>query len=208
MGVTRLVVATGNPGKLEEVRDALGGRDLELVAAAEAGVEDVPAEEGDSYEANALIKAAHAAHLSGLPALADDSGLEVDALRGAPGLYSARYGGDLGPGERVAHLLAQLRRIPDEERSARFVCVLVLATPDGDVHSFEARCEGRILHGPRGEGGFGYDPVFFSADLGKAFGEASLEEKRRVSHRGRALAAFAQWLDSDDGRAALERTGG
>ncbi|MDZ7708285.1 MAG: RdgB/HAM1 family non-canonical purine NTP pyrophosphatase [Trueperaceae bacterium] len=200
----RLVLATANAGKIAELRDALADREVELLAAAEAGAGRFPPEEGDSYEANALVKAAHVAAATGLPALADDSGLEVDALNGAPGLYSARFGGDdLGDGERIAYLLARMRTVPDEERTARFVSVLVLATPAGEVRTFEGRCEGTILHGPRGRAGFGYDPVFWSRELGKGFGQASQAEKRAVSHRGRALERFAAWLDQPEADTVL-----
>ncbi|MDZ7801201.1 MAG: RdgB/HAM1 family non-canonical purine NTP pyrophosphatase [Trueperaceae bacterium] len=199
-GVTRLIIATGNPDKVLELRAAFGDRPFELLGARDVGVVRFPAEDGDTYEANALIKAAHVATATGLPALADDSGLEVDALRGAPGLYSARFGGEgLSPGERIAHLLARMRDVPEGDRGARFVSVLALATPAGEVRTFEGRCEGRILQGPRGQGGFGYDPVFYSAELGRAFGEATREEKRAVSHRGRAVDALLAWLDGPEG---------
>ena len=200
----RIVLATANAGKVLELREALAGREVELLSASEAGVQRFPPEEGDSYEANALVKAGHVATETGLPALADDSGLEVDALDGAPGLYSARFGGDdLGDGERIAYLLARMRAVPDDERTARFVSVLVLATPAGEVRTFEGRCEGTILHGPRGSGGFGYDPVFWSTELGKGFGQASQAEKRTVSHRGRALERFVAWLDEPEADTVL-----
>lgn len=203
-GVSRLILASGNRDKLTEVREAFGDRPFELLAASDVGVTRFPSEDGDTYEANALIKAAHVATVTGLPALADDSGLEVDALQGAPGLYSARFGGEgLSPGERIAHLLARMRTVPDQARTARFVCVLAVAAPAGEVRTFEGRCEGRILQGPRGQAGFGYDPVFYSLELGRAFGEASAEEKRAVSHRGRALAALLDWLDGPEGSHVL-----
>ena len=201
---TRLVLATGNPGKVTELAGPLAERGIEVVSAADAGVDAFPPEDGASYDDNAMVKAGHVATATGLPALADDSGLEVDALNGAPGVHSARFGGDgLTDGERVAHLLARLRGVPAARRGARFVSVLVLATPGGDVRRFEGTCSGRILEGPRGDGGFGYDPVFRSDDLGKAFGVATPAEKRSVSHRGRALAAFLAWLDGDEARAVL-----
>lgn len=204
----RVVIATGNPGKVAEMRDVLAERGIEVLSAAEAGVTAFPPEEGSTYDDNAFLKAAHVAKKTGLPALADDSGLEVDALGGAPGLHSARFGGEgLSDGERTAHLLARLRRVPDAERTARFVSVLMLATPRGEVRRFEGTCPGRILQGPRGDGGFGYDPVFWSDDLGKAFGVCSREEKRSVSHRGRAMQAFAAWLDGDEARRILRPAG-
>ena len=206
-GLLRLVLATGNAGKVREFREALAAHPVELVPAADAGVARFPPEDGDTYEANAMLKAAHVATVTGLPALADDSGLEVDALGGAPGVHSARFGGELGDGERNAHLLSHLRLVPDQERTARFVSVLVLATPTGEVRSFEGRCEGRILQGPRGTDGFGYDPVFHSDELDESFGRATRAEKRRVSHRGRALRAFVRWLNGPDGEAVLVRGG-
>lgn len=198
-----LVVATANEGKMREFRAALADSGFELRSAAEVGVSAFPPESGTTYEENAMLKAAHVAVATGLPSLGDDSGLEVDALDGAPGVYSARFGGDLTPGERIAHLLSRLRKVPQGERGARFVCRLVLATPAGAVASFEGTCEGRILQGPRGETGFGYDPVFYSEELGMTFAEASEPEKRSVSHRGRAIAAFRGWLDSDEAREIL-----
>jgi len=200
----RLVLASGNEGKVREIREALAGRGLRIVSAADVGVTDFPPEDGHNYDDNALLKAGHAATRSGLPALADDSGLEVDALNGAPGVHSARFGGDgLSDGERIAHLLARLRGVPATQRSARFVSVLVLATPQGAVLRFEGRCQGRILEGPRGSGGFGYDPVFWSDDLETSFGQAEPGSKRAVSHRGRALAALLAWLAEPDAGAIL-----
>ncbi|MEX2502090.1 MAG: RdgB/HAM1 family non-canonical purine NTP pyrophosphatase [Trueperaceae bacterium] len=202
----RLVLASGNPGKIEELRDTLAGRPIEVVGAADVGVTDFPPEDGASYEANALVKAAHVATHTGLPALADDSGLEVDALHGQPGLHSARFGGPgLTDRERVAHLLAKMRRVPAAERTARFVSVLALAVPSGEVRTFEGRCEGTIRTGPVGAGGFGYDPVFHSADLDRTFGEVGPEQKRRVSHRARAMAALLAWLDDPEAASVLQR---
>ncbi len=199
-----LALASENVGKLEEFREALAGLPFELRSAGELRVGEFPEETGSSYEENALLKAAHVALSTGLVALADDSGLEVDALQGRPGVHTARYGGPgLTNGERMAHLLQKLRTVEDAERTARFVAVIVVATPGGAVHTFRGEVEGRILHGPRGTGGFGYDPIFFSPELGKGFAEATLEEKRRVSHRGRALAAFSAWARTAAGAKQL-----
>ena len=198
-----LVIATANEGKFREFRSALGGSGLTIRSAAEVGVTSFPPESGTTYQENAMLKAAHVAVASGLPALGDDSGLEVDALDGAPGVYSARFGGALSPGERIAHVLAKIRKVPEGERGARFVCSLVLATPAGAAEAFEGSCRGRILQGPRGASGFGYDPVFYSEDLGKTFAEATDEEKRSVSHRGRAIAAFVDWLQRPGAREML-----
>ena len=202
--MSKLVLATANEGKALEFRQALASTSLTLQSASEAGVTAFPEETGGSYEENALGKAAHVALRTRLPSLGDDSGLEVDALFGAPGLYSARFGGKVGSGERIAHLLAKLRRVPKEARGARFVCVLVLATPDGGMWTFRGESEGRLLEGPRGESGFGYDPIFYSPDLGKTFAEATPEEKRSVSHRGRALEAFRVWLSTPQAAKVFE----
>ena len=202
----RLVIASGNAGKLREFRDGLGRLDVELLSAAEAGVDRFPPETGASYEENALLKAGFAALRSGLPALADDSGLEVDVLEGAPGVYSARFGGDLGDGERIAYLLEKLKAVPRGARAASFVCSVVLATPGGEVVSFAGECRGEILQGPRGGGGFGYDPVFLSTELGKTFAEATPDEKRRVSHRGRAIARFLEWALTPVGKRTMQET--
>ncbi len=192
----KLALATANEGKLREFRRALASSfaPLEIVSALELGVTDFPEETGSSYAANALTKAAFVMGRSGLPSLGDDSGLEVEALEGAPGLYSARFGGRASDEARLDYLLEQLRGVPEEARGAQFVCVLGLTTPEGEAETFEGRCEGVLLTQPRGEGGFGYDPVFFSPELGKTFAEATPDEKVQVSHRGRALLELGAWL--------------
>ena len=197
--VLQWVLATLNSGKVREFAGALGGTSIHLTTAVELGLERFPAETGATYEENALGKAGFAAARLGRVAVADDSGLEVDALGGAPGVRSARFGGPgLTDGERIAHLLDRLRHVPLPQRAARFVSVVVVAAPSGAVATFEGRTEGTILLGPRGDDGFGYDPVFRSAELGMTFAEATLAEKQRVSHRGRALAALRAWLGSTD----------
>ena len=149
-----------------------------------------------------MIKAEHVvsqiALRKGAFALADDSGLEVNALGGAPGLYSARFGGDLSPSGRVDYLLEKLRNVPQGERGARFVCSLALVSSEGEVSTFEGTCEGEILLAPSGQSGFGYDPVFYSHDLEKGFAEATREEKRRVSHRGRAVEGLLEWAKREE----------
>jgi XTP/dITP diphosphohydrolase len=195
-GVT-WVVATQNAGKVREFSAAFDGSGIRLVAAVDRGLDRFPPETGATYEENALGKAGFVAARLGRVALADDSGLEVDALGGAPGVRSARFGGPgLSDGERIAHLLDRLRHVPLPQRTARFVAYVVVAAPSGAVATFEGRTEGTILLGPRGDDGFGYDPVFRSSELGITFGEATLPEKQRVSHRGRALAAVRAWLGS------------
>lgn len=158
------------------------------------------AESGDSYLANAEAKALAVARSCGRPALADDSGLEVDALGGQPGVRSARYSG-AGASANIARLLEALRGVPDEKRTARFRCVLVVARPDGGILSAEGTCEGTIAHAPRGTGGFGYDPVFVDAASGQAFAQLAAVEKNRISHRARACMALRPrllaFLDGD-----------
>ena len=190
--LTKLALATTNEGKLREFRRALSN--VTVVSARELGVIEFPEEIGSSYAANALTKASFVMQETGLPSLADDSGLEVEALGGAPGLFSARFGGLASDRERNEHLLKQLRDVPEVARGAQFVCVLGFVTPEGDAETFEGRCEGRILETARGENGHGYDPVFYSLDLAQTFGEASAGAKAGVSHRARALNAFSAWL--------------
>jgi len=202
----KLVVATSNQGKLQEFRQVLTRLDIVLLSATEAGIHDFPREAGSSYAENALLKAGYAALATDLPALADDSGLEVDALSGQPGIFSARFGGRLSDGERVAYLLDKLRDVPQGARGASFICAVVIATPGGEVKSFAGECRGEILQGPRGDGGFRYDPIFFSFELGKTFAEASAEEKRRVSHRGRALAHFLEWALTPAAKTTMSET--
>lgn len=191
----RFVLATQNPGKVAEMNALLGPAGVEVISAADAGVPTFPPETGGTYEANALIKAQHVTHESGLPALADDSGLEVDALSGEPGVHTARFGGEgLTQEERNALLLERLVGVPEAQRTARFRAVMALVHPGEDPVTFEGVCEGCILEAPAPGGGFGYDPVFYSFDLGQAFSQASKESKNRVSHRGRALTALLDWL--------------
>ncbi len=182
----RVVLATRNAGKAREVASILARLDVEIEPLAENVT--LP-EEGDAYEANAIAKALAAARATGCVALGDDSGLEVDALSGAPGPHSARYGGaGLDDAARTAALLVALEDVPDALRAARFVCVAALATPRGDIATARGVCEGHLLRAPRGDGGFGYDPIF-------AVGAATLAElpapqKDALSHRGRAFRAL------------------
>ncbi len=198
-----LLIATGNAGKLAEFEEALAPFGIAVISATAAGITRFPPELGNTYVENALMKAAWASLKAGVPALADDSGIEVDALDGAPGVHSARFGGELNDGERMALLLDRIRHVPEPQRGASFVSSLVLATPTGNVEVFSGTVRGTILQGPRGERGFGYDPIFYSAELGVTFAEASVEDKRRVSHRGRALRAFTAWLDTPEGSLSL-----
>ena len=191
----KLVLASGNAGKLAELRDLLGAT-FELHAQSEFGVDDAE-ETGLSFIENAILKARHAARATGLPALGDDSGLCVDALHGAPGLYSARYAGTHGDSEANIHkLLRELDGVPDAARGARFVCVLALVRHADDPMPLvaEGAWEGRILHARRGGNGFGYDPVFFSPAHGCVAAELPAETKNRDSHRGIALAKLRALL--------------
>jgi XTP/dITP diphosphohydrolase len=192
----RLVVATGNRGKLAEIREVLAHTGIELVAQSELGISDAE-ETGATFIENALIKARHASRASGLPALGDDSGICVDALGGAPGLISARYGGMHGDAvANIAKLLAALEGVEDARRSAHFHCTIVLLQNAEDPAPLiaEGRWSGRILHAPRGNRGFGYDPVFFDPALGMGAGELDADVKNRVSHRGQALARLRELL--------------
>ncbi|RME32776.1 MAG: RdgB/HAM1 family non-canonical purine NTP pyrophosphatase [Gammaproteobacteria bacterium] len=184
----RLVLASGNPGKLRELQALLGGLGLELVPQSALGVEEAE-ETGLTFVENAILKARNAARQSGLPALADDSGLAVDHLQGAPGIHSSRYAGEGGDAANNAKLLKALAGVPPERRTARFICVAVLLEHAGDPVPLvcEGRWEGRILEAPRGEGGFGYDPLFWVPDQGCASAELPPELKNRISHRGQAL---------------------
>ena len=188
----KLVIATHNPGKLSEIGDLLAPLGIACVGAAELGLPE-PEEIGNSFVANAELKAREAADLSGLPALADDSGLVVDALHGLPGIFSARWAED-GQGKRdwnraMERVWARLEEAgPDSSRDAHFACALSLAWPnDGQVDSFEGRVDGTLVWPPRGDKGFGYDPMFVPAGHEQTFGEMDPAEKHRISHRARAF---------------------
>ncbi len=184
-----LVIATGNPGKFNEMATLLTGVDALLVPLDRAGpIPPIPPEGGESFQENAWRKAEAVARASGYLALADDSGLEVDALGGQPGVFSARFGGPQATdAERNARLLELLRGVPPDRRTARFRCVVAIASPRGSVQVVEGICEGRIALEPRGSRGFGFDPVFEIPSLGKTFGELDPEIKNRLSHRGQAM---------------------
>ena len=191
----RIVLASGNPGKVREIRRILGEFGVEIVPQTELGVGDAD-ETGSSFVENALIKARHAADLTGLPAIADDSGLVVDALDGRPGVYSARYAGvRASDDDNIEKLLRELRGVPDDKRTAAFHCCAVYVSAD-DSTSLVAECrwQGRILGERRGSGGFGYDPVFFDPECGRSAAELGPELKNARSHRGKALAALAEML--------------
>ncbi|WP_028917171.1 RdgB/HAM1 family non-canonical purine NTP pyrophosphatase [Pseudoxanthomonas sp. J35] len=185
----KLVLASSNRGKLEELHHLLGGSGIELLAQSDLGVEDAE-ETGLTFIENALLKARHASRVTGLPALADDSGLCVDALGGAPGLYSARYAGEpADPQRNIDKLLAALDGIDDARRGAHFQCVLVVLRHAGDPQPLlvEGQWRGRITRERRGEGGHGYDPVFLDPEHGQTAAEMPMALKNRISHRGKAL---------------------
>ena len=202
----KLLAATRSGGKQPEFRRILSPAGIEVVFPDDLGLFESPREEllelAESFEGNARRKAEHFARLSGFPTVADDSGLEVLSLGGAPGVRSRRWAGASGMAAEIdaannAELLRRLRGAPESRRRARYRCVLVfLKTPEAVPEIFQGSCGGRILEAPRGTAGFGYDPLFWSDELGKTFGEATAEEKDAVSHRARALGALVEVLRS------------
>lgn len=187
---TKLILATKNAGKIAELRALLAPFEMQALSAADIPLPDVE-ETGQTFAENALLKAKSAAKAANMAALADDSGLCVDALGGAPGVLSARYGG-------FEKLLVELADIPAEKRSAHFICCLCLVTPQDDVYYFEGRVDGSITLEPKGQGGFGYDPVFVPQEGdGRTYAEMTREEKAQTSHRARALARFIQALTAN-----------
>lgn len=190
-----LVLATLNPAKARELAALLGDIPFEVRSLADIPGAALPEETEDSYRGNALLKARAASRVARGWALADDSGIEVDALGGGPGVRSARYGGPgLDDAGRCRHLLEALRGVPPEKRSARFRCVVAIVDPAGREHLAECVVEGLIAEAPRGAGGFGYDPVFVHPPLGRTFAEISPAEKARVDHRGQAVRAARRFL--------------
>ncbi len=189
----RFVLASNNKKKLREMGDILQGLGIEVVSMAEAGIHTEPEETGATFEANAFIKARAACAAAGLPAVADDSGIAVDALGGAPGVHSARYcpGSDR---DRLLFLLQNMEQVPDGERGARFVSAVACVFPDGREFVCRGECPGQLLREERGEGGFGYDPIFYLPEYGQTFSEMPQAEKNKISHRARAMAQFAQQL--------------
>lgn len=185
--MTKLLLATNNAGKISELRELLAGVPFDLISPSEIGLALAVAETGRTYATNARLKARAFAQASGLISLADDSGLEVEALGGAPGVMSARYAGTNATDEkRISFLLEKLQGVPQNERSARFRCVIALASPDGAVRLVSGSCRGIIAAEPQGKHGFGYDPVFYFPKLGKTMAELSPELKNVISHRARA----------------------
>ncbi len=184
----RIILATGNKDKLKEVREILGKKSVSVVSMKEAGFDQEIEENGSTFAENAVIKAKAVCAASGETAMADDSGLVIDALGGMPGIYSARYLGHETPyPEKNAKILAMLSDVPEEKRTARYVCAIACVFPDGRTLLAEETMEGRIAREPAGSNGFGYDPIFYVPEAGKTAAEMSPEEKHAVSHRGKAL---------------------
>lgn len=194
MSKKRLVFATGNQGKVNEFRQMLGD-EYEVCSMKELGVEADIVEDGSTFEENAVIKAKTVMEATGFMVLADDSGFEVDALGGEPGIYSARYMGEDTPySVKNAELLRRCEGVPDDERSARFVCVIACAYPDGTVDTATGVIEGKLAYEAKGQNGFGYDPIFYLPDRGCTTGEMEPEEKNAISHRGIAVRKMVELL--------------
>ena len=195
----KAVLASKNQHKLAEISKIVAQFGMELVLQSELGLDIDVDETGETFEENSMLKARAVMEASGMPAIADDSGLMVDALDGAPGVYSARYGGshDRTDEERYRYLLSNLENVPDETRGAKFVSVITLLYPDGHAIVARGECPGTILQAPRGENGFGYDPVFFVTSEGKSMAELSPERKNEISHRARALQVLAARLEEE-----------
>jgi len=192
-----LLLGSSNPGKLREMRQLLAGMPYRVLGPADVGLRDAPEETGTTFMENAILKARHYAEKSGLLAVADDSGLSVEALGGGPGLYSSRFGGEGATDEeRNRLLLDRLAGLPPERRGARFTSAVAAAGDGRVLFQAEENVEGRIVEAPRGGNGFGYDPVFFYPPFEKTFGEVSGEEKDRVSHRGKSFARLREFLRS------------
>lgn len=191
----KIIFATGNAGKMKEIREILKDLDAEVLSMKEAGVEADIVEDGKTFEENAVIKAKTVCELTGEIALADDSGLEIDYLNKEPGIYSARYmGEDTSYRIKNANLIERLEGVPDEKRTARFVCAIAAAFPDGAVKTVRGTMEGLIGYEEAGENGFGYDPIFYLPEYGCSSAELSMEEKNKISHRGKALRAIKEEL--------------
>ena len=193
----RIIAATGNVGKIREIKKIFSDDNVEIVSMGELGIDVDIEENGTTFEENSLIKARTIAKMTGEIALADDSGLCVDALGGAPGIYSARYAGDDATDEeRIEKLLKELS--DEENRNAKFVSVIAVVFPDGREMTASGEVKGKIAYEIFGNGGFGYDPVFISDELGKTFGQATADEKNKISHRARAIKKMYQMMKEND----------
>lgn len=191
-----IIFATGNEGKMHEIRQILGDMDVKILSMKEAGITADIIEDGATFEENAIIKAKAIAAMTDNIVLADDSGLEIDYLNKEPGIYSARYMGENTSYDvKNANFLSRLEGVEDEKRTARFVCAIAAALPGGEVLTAEGIIEGRIAYEPKGENGFGFDPIFYLPEYGCTTAQLSEEEKNSISHRGRALRAMKQKLE-------------
>ena len=188
----KVILASKNPHKLTELSAILSQQGFEIALESEYGLDIDVDETGTTFEENSLLKAEAVMKASGLPVLADDSGLMVDALDGAPGVYSARYGHKSSDGERTAFLLENMKDVPDDKRTAKFVCVITCLWPDGRKIVARGECPGVITREVHGENGFGYDPVFYLPELGMTYAELPSEQKNAISHRARALQEFCR----------------
>jgi XTP/dITP diphosphohydrolase len=192
--VDAIVIASGNRHKVEEIRTIIGQTGIQWIPGSDYGVQDIK-ESGDTYRKNAIIKAERYSMVAGLPALADDSGLEIAALDGLPGVRSSRlFGENKSDAEKVQALLERMKRVPEKMRTARFVCHAVLISGEKILKSCSGVTEGNILSEPAGEGGFGYDPIFFIPELGKTYAQLDALEKNNVSHRGKAMRKIRDFL--------------
>ena len=196
----KIIVATGNEGKMKEISQILGGENVEIVSLKDENLQDVEiVEDGKTFEENALIKASTIAKITGTMVLADDSGLEVDYMDKAPGVYSARYMGEDTPYTiKNNHIIDELKDAKGEERSARFVCVIACVFPDGKSITTRGTIEGQIGYEEKGSNGFGYDPIFYLPERGCTTAELSPEEKNKISHRGKALTAMYEKLKEEN----------
>lgn len=187
----RIIFATGNQGKMREIRDIMSDLDAEILSMKEAGIEADIEEDGKTFEENAVIKAKAVAAFTDAIVLADDSGLEIDYLNKEPGIYSARYLGEDTPySVKNKNLIERLAGVPDEKRTARFVCAIAAVMPGGEIVTTRGVIEGRIGYEEKGDNGFGYDPIFFVPEYGVTTAQLTEDEKNRISHRGRALSAM------------------
>jgi len=192
-----LLIATNNKGKVKEIKEILKGLDMEVFSLADKGIDIEVVEDGKTFEENSMKKATEIFKIANCITVADDSGLEVDALGGAPGVYSARYAGEgASDEEKYTKLLNELSGVPEEKRTARFVSVVSVVLPDGTKTSLRGECEGIITTSPSGNGGFGYDPVFYVPELNKTFSQVTLEEKNQISHRGKAFRMLREFLEN------------
>lgn len=191
----KIIFATGNQGKMHEIRQILGDMDLEVVSMKEAGIDIDIVEDGTTFEKNAIIKAKAVAAYTDAIVLADDSGLEIEYLNNEPGIYSARYmGADTPYSVKNQNFIDRLKGVPDEKRTARFVCVIAAAMPDGEIFTTKGVIEGRIAEEEKGENGFGFDPIFYVPEYGCTTAQLSEEQKNAISHRGKALEAMKEEL--------------